>query len=94
MTFRYSEVMAIMLELKPDVEARLVSQAEADGLPVNDYVEKLVQEHAGTRAPRETPQEFAARLMRIVKKFDELPTLDHRSADEIIGYDEYGLPSR
>lgn len=30
--------------------------------------------------------------MAIVRHFDSLPVLDHRSADEIIGYDEAGLP--
>jgi hypothetical protein len=30
--------------------------------------------------------------MAIVRHFDSLPVLDHRSADEILGYDEIGLP--
>lgn len=87
--------MAITLELKPDVEARLVSQAEAVGLPVNDYVEKLVQEHAGTSAQKSrTPAETRQRLVELAKRWHELPTLDARSPDEIIGYDEFGLPAR
>jgi antitoxin VapB len=32
-------------------------------------------------------------LEAIVRRVDALPVLDDRSADEIIGYDENGLPS-
>lgn len=32
------------------------------------------------------------RAREFVKKFDALPVLDSRSADEILGYDENGLP--
>jgi hypothetical protein len=86
--------MAITLELKPDVEALLVSQAHANGLGVDEYIEKLLEERKPACSPKsESPDDGFERLMRIVKKFDELPRLDHRSADEIIGYDEFGLPT-
>lgn len=32
------------------------------------------------------------RLNQILQRVDALPELEHRSADEIIGYDENGLP--
>jgi len=28
----------------------------------------------------------------IMRRVDALPTLDHRTTDEILGYDEHGLP--
>lgn len=28
----------------------------------------------------------------IVERFAQLPSLDHRSAEEILGYDDHGLP--
>jgi antitoxin VapB len=34
----------------------------------------------------------AERLERILERVDRLPTLDDRSADEILGYDENGVP--
>jgi len=33
------------------------------------------------------------RLADIVDRFSELPVLDDRDTDDIIGYDENGLPS-
>jgi hypothetical protein len=40
-----------------------------------------------------TKRQIAARKRRIaalLAKFDAMPTVDHRSADEIIGYNENG----
>lgn len=36
---------------------------------------------------------LAAQLDDILRRVDEMPDLDSRSPDEIIGYDENGLPS-
>lgn len=33
------------------------------------------------------------RLLTIAKRCAALPLLDHRTPDEILGYDEYGLPT-
>lgn len=33
------------------------------------------------------------RLLEISKRFDELPVYDDRTVDEILGYDDDGLPS-
>lgn len=33
------------------------------------------------------------RILRRARQFRELPVLDERSPDEILGYDEHGLPS-
>jgi antitoxin VapB len=37
--------------------------------------------------------ELRARLERIRKTCRELPVLDDRTAEEIVGYDEVGLPT-
>jgi hypothetical protein len=38
------------------------------------------------------PVRVLEKLKKIVEQFDRLPTLDNRSADEILGYDEHGVP--
>ena len=85
--------MAIMIELKPELEARLAAQAQASGLPIDLYVERVLERQA-TRvlAPSETPAAMD-RLLQIARAFDELPDLDPRSADEILGYNDIGLPN-
>lgn len=32
-------------------------------------------------------------LKHAIEQFRSLPVIDHRSADEILGYDEHGLPA-
>jgi len=45
-----------------------------------------------SRAPLSEAEiaERLAKLNAIVARFDAIPTVDHRSADEIIGYNEKG----
>jgi antitoxin VapB len=43
---------------------------------------------------RQAPKPWnQAKLDAILAEFDALPVLDPRSPDEILGYDEFGLPS-
>lgn len=41
---------------------------------------------------RRTPAEKLALARAILRRIDALPLLDDRSPDEILGYDEHGLP--
>ena len=43
--------------------------------------------------PADVIKQRAAALMAIGKSFAALPVLDNRSDDEILGYDDYGLPT-
>ena len=45
------------------------------------------------RLKRGRPANLTDELEAIARRCDSLPVLDARSADEIIGYDENGLPS-
>lgn len=48
------------------------------------------------RAEQAPPEEQARRhaiLVEVARRMDALPALDTRAADEIIGYDENGLPT-
>ena len=37
--------MTVTLELKPEVEARAVEQAEAHGVPVKEFLESVIEEN-------------------------------------------------
>ena len=43
--------------------------------------------------PRDRPKATLDELMAIARHCAALPLLDARSADEILGYDETGLPA-
>jgi antitoxin VapB len=76
-----------------DPEAQRLARdlAEATGETMTSVVIKALQERLRVRQ-EVSRTERAARLMAHGKRFAALPVLDPRSADEIIGYDEVGLP--
>ena len=37
--------MSIEIELKPEMEAELKTRAQENGLPVNQYVQRLLEQH-------------------------------------------------
>ena len=48
--------------------------------------------HVPIAPSRRTPEDIERSLNEIVMRVAALPVLDSRSADEIIGYDEFGVP--
>jgi antitoxin VapB len=73
--------------------------AERTGESVSDAVlhaleERLDRKPAHRRLETDAErEERKKRLLEIVKRMHALPILDYRSADELVGYDEDGLPS-
>ena len=85
--------MAITLELKPEIEARLVRRALQCGVPVSEYVEKLIADVDAGRKHGDF-EVYLDRVRNVLRKFDELPRLESsQTADQIIGYDEWLLPA-
>ena len=54
--------MTVTIELRPEVEAKLLAQAEAQGLPLPQYVQHLLREQfpAGASAPSSATERGAA----------------------------------
>ena len=79
-----------------DPEAQRLARelAEATGETMTKAVIKALRERLERLRVRQkvSRTERAARLMAHGKRFAALPVLDGRSPDEIIGYDEVGLP--
>jgi antitoxin VapB len=70
--------MAIRIE-HPDLET-----------VVRDPVVDAILDHMRRQAPRD-PRQIEKALREIGERCSKLPVLDHRSPDEILGYDENGL---
>jgi hypothetical protein len=87
----YAECVAIVVGLKPEVEARLQAEADANGVPLAEFAGRVIAEHTAAGGFR-TPEELERHLMSLVEECRRLPSLDGRSADEIIGYEHDGLP--
>ena len=57
-------------------------------------LEEQLQRNPARRQETEAErEERKKRILKIVEEMHKLPILDFRSADELVGYDEDGLPS-
>jgi antitoxin VapB len=85
--------MALSLkDPKTDQLAREV--ARLTGETLTDAVRNALAERLGReRLKRSRPASLADELEAVAKRVASLPVLDSRSPDEILGYDENGLPS-
>jgi antitoxin VapB len=90
--------MSIVID-NPELERQLRALADQRGESVEDLLLQLTGATASQAAPAkraETQQGREARLaevQRIIDRFAALDVQDPRTPDEIIGYDEHGLPT-
>ena len=78
---------------KPDAEAKIRELAERTGESLTDAVERAVEEKLQRLGPKKKKGRIdRKKLAELLAYFGSLPVDDPRSADEIIGYDEHGLP--
>ena len=85
--------MALSIK-NPETERLARELARVTGKSLTEAVTAALRD----RLVRETGHSYdreqvRAEIRRIQEKFQRLPVLDDRTPDEIIGYDEYGLPT-
>lgn len=76
----------------PETDRLARALAAATGESLTEAIRRALEE----RLARETHRSrrgFDAEIRRIQEYVARLPVLDPRSAEEILGYDEHGLPS-
>lgn len=83
------------LSIKSQEADRLARElAQATGESITDAVVIAIRERLDRERRRRGSRgdRFNARLKRMQERVAKLPVLDSRTPDEIIGYDEHGLP--
>ena len=83
--------MALSIK-NPEADRLARELAQVTGETITEAVLGAIRE----RLVRETgwsPEGARAEIERIVAEVARLPVLDDRTPDEIIGYDEHGLPT-
>lgn len=83
------------ISIKNDETERLARElAKETGETITEVIKKALQDRLqrvrGRRYAKRLPEEVAD----ILQRMDALPTLDRRSEDEILGYDESGMPGK
>jgi len=90
--------MTTTLPADPETERLAKEVAKAKGKPVASVVRDAIEASAReaglliARPSRLTPLEKRRRLLEISDRSAARPILDPRTPDEILGYDERGLP--
>jgi antitoxin VapB len=81
------------LSIKSMEAERLAREVAAKtGESLTDAIRKALEERLDRLRNQRRSQILASQLDEILRRVDQLPVLDSRSADEILGYDEHGLP--
>jgi antitoxin VapB len=81
------------LSIKKEEADRLARElARTTGESMTDAVVIALQERL-ERVRRQSATGVAERLRRLATEARSLPVLDDRPADEILGYDDHGLPT-
>ena len=69
-------VMTVRLELKPDIEANLAAQARARGIPLDAYLQSVIEDLARTEGVRPASlQDLEATLDALAEMGRDLPHL-------------------
>ena len=83
-----------MLSIKdPEADRLARALSRRTGETLTQAVLTALRERLAREEQRADEDEMIEEVLEIARHFSSLPVLDSRSADEIIGYDEHGLPT-
>lgn len=81
------------LSIKNDETERLARQvARETGESLTEAIQTALQERWERLRTRRRGQVVAGQIEDLLRRVDSLPPLDSRPEDEILGYDEHGMP--
>ena len=75
-----------------DVERLARELAEKTGDSLTGVIHKALEQSLERLKRDRRSQILAGQLDEILRRVDDMPDIDSRCPDEIIGYDEFGLP--
>ncbi len=81
-----------MAIISPEAEALAAEVAKETGETPTQAVVRALEERLARVRPKRDAAKSLAMIMEISRRCSALPNADTRSPDEIIGYDESGLP--
>ena len=85
--------MTIHLELRPEIEARLASEAQARGVEIRTYVETLIEEAMAPKTPASprprTPEEVQAWLDELAQFSDKIPAMPGETFTRAMIYQDH-----
>lgn len=83
--------MALSIK-KAETERLARTVAKETGESITEAIEQSLRERLERLRRKRQAKLLSESVEDILRRVDKLPTLDTRSEDEILGYDEYGVP--
>jgi len=83
--------MAVLIRAER-VEQKIRELAARTGESLTEAVEKAVDDRLATTAPKRKGRVDREGLAKLLAEIDALPVVDPRSPDEIMDWDDSGLP--
>jgi antitoxin VapB len=81
------------LSIKNDAAERLARAiADETGESLTEAIRKALEERWERLKARRRSRALSAQVHDLLRRVDALPNLDSRPAEEILGYDEQGMP--
>ncbi len=81
------------LSIKNDETERLARQvARETGESLTEAIQKALQERWERLKAKRGSHVLAGQIEDLLRRVDALPILDSRPEEEILGYDEHGMP--
>jgi antitoxin VapB len=81
------------LSIKNAATERLARQvADETGESITEAIQRSLEERWERLKTRRRGRVLTRQIEDLLRRVDALPTLDPRSPDEILGYDDHGMP--
>ena len=80
------------ISIKNDHAEELARELARETGVLTTAITRALEERLARLEGRRSPADRLALARAVLRRMDALPVLDERPADEILGYDEHGLP--
>ncbi len=76
----------------PETDRLARALADATGESITEAIRRVLEERLARESERVSYERMRSDVRRVQERLAGLPVLDPRSPDDLIGYDEHGLP--
>lgn len=76
----------------PETDRLARALAEATGESITEAIRRALEERLVRESERVSYERMRTDVRRVQERIASLPVLDSRSADDLLGYDEHGVP--
>ena len=76
----------------PETDRLARRMAETTGESLTEAIRRALEERLARDTPRHTQYRLETAVKRVQERVASLPVLDARDPDQLLGYDEHGVP--